>query len=90
MAPLLTEIVLPDDSVPVNPVESKFRHWAAEAAATVTVTAPLAASKKTSSAEVGAAAPLAPPEVVAHFEPAVASHVADPPTQNLVAIGKPP
>lgn len=44
------------------------------------------ASKNTSSEVVGTAAPPAPPEVVAHLEPAVPSHVAVPPTQNLFAI----
>jgi hypothetical protein len=46
------------------------------------VTVPLEfASKKTSSAVVGLDAPPAPPDVVAHLVPAVASQEAVPPTQ---------
>jgi hypothetical protein len=45
-----------------------------------------AASKNTSSAEVGTLAPPSPPEPVAHLVPAVPSHAAVPPTQNLDAI----
>ena len=40
-----------------------------------------AASKNTSSAEVGTASPPAPPEVNAHLVPAVPSQAAVPPTQ---------
>jgi hypothetical protein len=65
--------------VPVNPEKFKFKQltevpW-------VTVTAPDAASKNTSSVEVGTAAPPAPPDVVAHLVPAVAFQVFVPPTQ---------
>ena len=52
-------------NVPVKPVKSMLLQK--EDAETVTVTAPDAASKKTSSDDVGTAAPPAPPEVVAHF-----------------------
>jgi hypothetical protein len=44
------------------------------------------ASKKTSSALVGTAAPPAPPTVSAHFVPAVPSHAAVPPRQKRSAI----
>jgi hypothetical protein len=52
----------------------------------VTVLAPEAALKKTISAAVGTETPPAPPEVADHLVPAVASHVAFPPTQYLLAI----
>ena len=66
-------------NVPVNPV--KFNDCAGLATVTVTVPEPDAASKNTSSVLVGTAAPPAPPDVVAHFVPAIASHDAVPPTQ---------
>lgn len=69
----------PPPMVPVKPVVLSERHNLT--VDTDTATAPEAASKNTSSAEVGTAAPPAPPEVVAHFVPAVASHAAEPPTQ---------
>lgn len=68
-------------NVPVNPVKSKLRQLPVPNHGIVTVTAPLAASKNTSSLEVGTAAPPAPPEVVAHLVQAVASHVHVPQTQ---------
>jgi hypothetical protein len=56
-------------------------------AATETVAAvPLAESKKTTSAVVGADAPGAPPEVADQLEVLVPSHVPLPPTQNRDAI----
>lgn len=72
------------ERVPVNPVQSNVEQTAPDAS--VTVTAPDAASRKTSSEVVGAAAPEAPPEVVDHLLPAVPSHVAEPPTQYLAAM----
>lgn len=57
------------------------------AAVIVTVAAaPLLASKVTSSAEVGTAAPPAPPEDVDQFVVVTASQLPVPPTQNLAAI----
>lgn len=76
------EAVFPN--VPVKPVKFKLRQL--PVVEPVTVTAPLAASKNTSSELVGTAEPPPPPEVVAHFVPAVASHVDVPPTQYLFAI----
>ena len=64
---------------PVNPVALSVKHCCGPV--TVTVTAPDAASKYTSSALVGTEAPPAPPDVAAHFVPAVASQIAVPPTQ---------
>lgn len=66
-------------SVPVKPVQIKVLQ--ARLPDIVQVTAPDAASKNTSSADVGTAWPPAPPEVNAHLVPAVASHNAVPPTQ---------
>jgi hypothetical protein len=55
--------------------------------ATVTVAAvPELASKKTTSAVVGADTPPAPPDVAAQLTVELASHVPEPPTQNLFAI----
>jgi hypothetical protein len=76
--------LLERDNVPVKPVQLTDLATA-EAAEVVTVTVPEAPSKNTSSAAVGTAAPPAPPDVVAHLVPAVPSHVALPPTQNLFA-----
>ena len=63
---------------------------AADVPVTVTVNAPVPtlelASKTTSSADVGALAPLAPPEDAAQFVVVVASQLPEPPTQYLVAI----
>jgi hypothetical protein len=71
-------------SVPVKPVQLTDL---ADTLPKVIVLVPrLSASKNTSSAAVGAAAPPIPPDVVAHFRPAVPSQVAVPPTQNLLAI----
>ena len=94
--PVAAPIVIPDANVndpyifcvlllkvPVNPVKSKSLHTLFPA---VTVTAPLAASKNTSSVLVGTACPPAPPEVSDHLVPAVPSQFAVPPTQNLFAI----
>jgi hypothetical protein len=83
-SPRLIEVLAGRDSVPVKPVQSIER--ATMPVDTVTVFAPLAASKKTSSAAVGTAAPLAPPDVVAHLPVAVAFQVLVPPTQNLLAM----
>lgn len=69
---------------PVKPVQFSERHVLVPE--TVTVLAPEEASKNTSSAAVGTAAPPAPPEVVAHLLPAVPSQVAVPPTQKRFAI----
>jgi hypothetical protein len=65
--------------VPVNPAKDRF--FADTLAPVVTVTAPEAASKYTSSLVVGTAAPPPPPEVVDHFKSAVPFHVSVPPTQ---------
>jgi hypothetical protein len=70
--------------VPVNPVKSRLLQVGLDKHCTVT--APEAASMKTSSADVGTAAPPAPPDVVAHFEAAVVFHTSVPPTQNSEAI----
>lgn len=48
------------------------------------------ASKNTSSAVVGTLAPPGPPEVVAHFVPAVPSQFAVPPTQYRSAMSRVP
>ena len=66
-------------SVPVKPVQVKFLQLTEELI--VTVTAPELASKKTSSFAVGTASPPTPPLVADHFEPAVLSQLAVPPTQ---------
>lgn len=71
--------------VPVKPVEFRDKQPVFPVLM-LTVTAPLAASKNTSSADVGTAAPPAPPDVVAHLVPAVPSQDAVPPTQNRAAI----
>jgi hypothetical protein len=72
-------------NVPVNPV--KFRDLQTTLAVVfVTVTAPEAPSKNTSSEAVGTAEPPPPPDVVAHLEPAVESQLAVPPTQKRFAI----
>ena len=77
------DMVIPTDvvpvSVPVNPVQ--LTDLAFRKPVTVTVTAPEAALKNTSSAAVGTACPPAPPEVSAHLVPAVKSQLAVPPTQ---------
>ncbi len=70
--------------VPVYPEKSKF--FVVAGLLIMTVTAPLLASKNTSSDVVGTACPPAPPEVKAHFVPAVASQLSEPPTQYLFAI----
>src|SRR5690349_15583036 len=70
--------------VPVKPVQLSDRQTSVVVPEVVILPVE-AASKKTSSAAVGTAAPPAPPEVVAHLVPAVASHVAVPPTQNRLA-----
>jgi len=70
--------------VPVKPVQ--LMDLATREPEMVQVTAPLAASKKTSSAAVGTASPPAPPEVNAHLVPAVPSQFAVPPTQYLSAM----
>lgn len=54
--------------------------------ATVTTAAPEPPSNIAISAVPGIADPPAPPDVVDHLVPAVASHVAVPPTQNLLAM----
>ena len=71
--------------VPVNPVKlSVFAPvFPVEI---VTVPAPDAASKNTSSAVVGTACPPAPPDVSDHLVPAVPSQAAVPPTQYRKAI----
>jgi hypothetical protein len=75
------DILRTDDParVPVYPVVLRFKHEAV--AVIVTVTAPLLASKNTSSDDVGTAWSPVPPEVSDHFEPAVPSQFAVPPTQ---------
>lgn len=70
--------------VPVKPV--KLIDLQTRDPLTVQVFAPLLASKNTSSEAVGTPDPPPPPEVVDHLVPAVASHVAVPPTQYLLAI----
>lgn len=65
--------------VPVKPVSVRLAQGRAEAMVTVTV--PELASKNTLSADVGTDCPPAPPDVAAHLVPAVASQMADPPTQ---------
>jgi hypothetical protein len=77
--PSIMMFVLPA-KVPVKPVKLRLRQLAV-AVWTVQVTAPDAASKKTSSDVVGTACPPAPPEVKAHLVPAVPSQDAVPPTQ---------
>jgi hypothetical protein len=85
-ATLIAEFPPDPANVPVNPVKLRDRQSTPPETLTVTVTAPLFASKNTSSEEVGTASPPAPPEVAAHLEPAVASQFAVPPTQYLLAI----
>jgi hypothetical protein len=70
--------------VPVNPVQLIERAPAPDPI--VTVPAPDAALKNTSSAEVGTEAPPGPPDVADHLVPAVPSQLAVPPTQNLSGI----
>ena len=72
-------------NVPVNPVKFKERQTTLTDVF-VTVTAPDAPSKNTSSAAVGTAAPPPPPDVVAHLVPAVESQLAVPPTQKRFEI----
>jgi len=70
--------------VPVKPVQLIDK---APVLPVAIVTVPVdATSKKTASAVVGTDAPPAPPDVVAHFVPAVPSQDAVPPTQYLSAI----
>lgn len=82
-SPMLIVVEEGRDKVPVNPVQLIDRATVEFDKVTVPVERLV---KKTSSAAVGTDAPPAPPEVVAHLVPAVASHVADPPTQYLLAI----
>lgn len=72
--------------VPVKPVQLILRTVVLTPATHVTVTAPDAASKNTSSEAPGTDAPPAPPEVVAHLVPAVLFQLSVPPTQYLEAI----
>lgn len=60
-------------------VRSRFAQTSVVVPDVVTVHVPEPASKNTLSDDVGTAAPPAPPEVVAHFVPAVPSQVAVPP-----------
>ena len=71
-------------NVPVNPVKSTDITVGVDPR--VTVPAPDDALKNTVSAAPGTVAPPVPPEVADHLVPAVASQVAVPPTQYLVAI----
>jgi hypothetical protein len=83
--PPLTVIESLPAKVPVNPVVSKERHPVFPVA--IVHTPELLESKKTSSEDVGIAAPPNPPEVVDHFTPAVPSQsafIGD--TQNRLAI----
>jgi hypothetical protein len=87
-----TSVMLPEtviaavpDSVPVNPVQL-IDLAPVLPVAIAQLMAPDAASKNTSSALVGIAAPPAPPDVVAHLVPAVAFHEAVPPTQKRSGI----
>lgn len=66
-----------------EPVVSILKHTAE---AIVTVPTPELVSKNTASADVGADAPLTPPDVVDQLVVVVVSHVPVPPTQNLLAI----
>src|SRR3990167_1087121 len=70
----------PRARVPVKPVQVRFLQFTTTSVM-VTVTAPDAASRNTSSADVGMASPPAPPEVSDHLVPAVSSQLAVPPTQ---------
>jgi hypothetical protein len=79
-----TVIVLLPVNVPVNPV--KLIDLIEGRVVTVHVIAPDAASKNTSSAEVGTAAPPAPPEVVDHLVKAPLSQKSVPPTQKRFAM----
>jgi hypothetical protein len=84
-----TRVILPETviaavpvNVPVNPVQ--LIDWAPKFPdAIVTVFAPDAALRKTGSTTPGTVAPPAPPELVAHFDPAVPSQESVPPTQYL-------
>jgi hypothetical protein len=82
----LPDTVIPElpAKVPVNPVQLiDF----APVLPDEIVQVPLdVASKNTSSADVGTAAPVGPPAVAAHFAPAVPFHAAVPPRQNLSAM----
>ena len=80
-----TEIAAVPVIVPVNPVQL-IDLAPVLPVAIVQVTAPEAASKNTSSADVGTDAPPPAPDVVAHLVPAVPSQLAVPPTQYLFAI----
>jgi len=82
--PSLTVTESSPANVPVNPV--KFKLLQSCGTLTVQVTDPLAASKNTSSADVGLEAPPEPPEDEDHLVPDVPSQLAVPPTQNLLAI----
>lgn len=75
-----TEIPSVPARVPVNPVQLMDLAPVLPVAM-VTTAAPEAASKYTSSADVGTVSPPGPPEVSAHFVPAVPSQFAVPPTQ---------
>jgi hypothetical protein len=86
----VTSVILPETnieavpvSVPVNPVQLIDLAPLLVLMVQVPVEAAL---KNTSSAELGTASPPAPPDVNAHFVPAVPSQVAVPPTQYLFAI----
>jgi hypothetical protein len=82
-----TRVMLPDTVIPAVPARVPVKPVQVIDLAPVlpveivTVLAPDAASKNTSSADVGMAEPPAPPDVVAHLDPAVPSHEAVPPTQ---------
>jgi hypothetical protein len=69
--------------VPVKPVKSML--WQAPPPAAHVTMPPECVSKNTSSELVGTVAPPAPPDVVDHFDAAVESHDAVPPTQNRIA-----
>ena len=77
---------------PSKPDAVKFAQLAITPPTAVTVNAPVPtlelASKITSSADVGALAPLAPPEDADQFAVEVESQLPEPPTQYLVAIYK--
>jgi hypothetical protein len=82
-----TNVMLPDTviaadpaRVPVNPVQV-IDLAPVLPVEIVTVLAPEVASKNTSSADVGTAAPVGPPTVEAHLLPAVPSQAAVPPRQ---------
>jgi hypothetical protein len=71
--------VLVPVSVPVKPVQSRFKHD--RVLLTVTFTVPLLASMNALSEDEGTVAPPAAPEDVAHLVPTVESQVLLPPTQ---------